>query len=68
MVYEVRVSGPDGSERRRFELERNEALKVGDTISQALGALIYQVVRIVPDESDRFDAIVEADSSSQGAA
>jgi hypothetical protein len=60
MVYEVRVSGLDGSERRRFELERADALSEGDTISQALGALIYQVVRVLPDKSGQFDAIVEA--------
>jgi hypothetical protein len=57
MVYEVRVKNPDGSESR-FELKRNEAIELGDVITQ--GTTRYMATRVLPDESDRFDAVVEA--------
>jgi hypothetical protein len=58
VVYEVRVTNPDGSESR-FELERDEALEVGSGFTQF--TMIYRVLRILYDESDRFDAVVEAE-------
>jgi hypothetical protein len=57
MRYEVRLKNPNGRESR-FELERDEELKAGDTIGQ--GTMIYKVVRILPD-SDESDAVVEAE-------
>ena len=53
MVYDGRVSDPDGEESR-FELRRDEPLKVGDFIRQ--GTMVYTVRRILPHGSDQFDA------------
>lgn len=50
MRYEVR----DGDSR--FELDREEPLKEGDTFTQF--TMIYRVRRILPG-NDEFDAIVE---------
>jgi hypothetical protein len=58
VVYEVRVKNPDGSETR-FELERDEAPEVGGLITQS--TVIYRVLRVLPDESDRFDSVIEAE-------
>jgi hypothetical protein len=43
----------------RFEFERDEPIKSGDVINP--GTMIYKVLRVVPDESDRFDAVIEAE-------
>jgi hypothetical protein len=57
VVYEVRATNADGSDVR-FELKRDEPLKEGDPIYQ--GMTIYTVVRVLHDESNRYDEIVEA--------
>jgi len=58
VVYEVHASGP-GGEESRFEFKRDEPLKPGDFINP--GTMVYRVVRILRDESDQYDAIVEAE-------
>jgi hypothetical protein len=58
MVYEVHATNLGGDESR-FEFKRDEPLKPGDLIGA--GAMSYTVVRILPDESDQYDAIVEAE-------
>ena len=58
MVYEVRARTAEGESR--FEFSRGEPLAVGDTF-YAPGAASYTVLRIVPDDSDQYDAVVEAD-------
>jgi hypothetical protein len=58
MVYDVRVTLPGGSPSR-FEYEHDDALKVGSFFNP--GTMVYKVMRILPDETDRFDAVVEAD-------
>jgi hypothetical protein len=58
MVYEVRARTAEGE--TRLEFTRDEPLKVGETF-HASGATSYTVLRIVPDESAQYDAVVEAD-------
>ena len=57
MVYEVHATNQNGSEST-FEYTSDEPLKPGDFVNP--GTMVYQVLRILPDESDRYDAIVEA--------
>jgi hypothetical protein len=57
MVYEVRAKNADGSESR-FEFEREEPLKVGDLFNSL--TMVYRVLRVLPDESNQYDAVVEA--------
>lgn len=58
MVYEVRVMERPGAGESRFEFAQDEPLKPGDFINP--GTMVYRVLRILPDESDQYDAIVEA--------
>jgi hypothetical protein len=57
--YDVRASGPDGSESR-FVHEQDEELKVGASIRPF--TMSYLVERIVPSalDDDEFDAVVYA--------
>jgi hypothetical protein len=61
MRYEVHVAPHGGGQAGRFEHEQEEPLKAGDFIRP--GTMVYRVERVVPvsvDESDEFDARVEA--------
>ena len=61
MRYDIRVTNTDGSEGR-FELEQDEELKVGSPLRQ--WSMVYEVRLVLSyglDESDQFDAVVEAD-------
>jgi hypothetical protein len=57
--YDVRASGPDGSESS-FVYEQDDELKVGDYIKPLPTS--YLVERIVPSalDDDEFDAVVYA--------
>lgn len=57
MVYEVHAMH-SGADESRFELKGDEPLKPGDFIST--GTMSYIVLRILPDASGQYDAIVEA--------
>jgi len=56
-VYDVHARNADGTESR-FEFKRDEPLKVGDAINPV--TMSYKVLRILPDESGRYDAVIEA--------
>ena len=61
MRYDIRVTNADGSVGR-FELEQDEELKVGSPLRQ--WSMVYEVRLVLSyglDESDQFDAVVEAD-------
>jgi hypothetical protein len=58
MVYDVRVKNPGGRESQ-FEYTCDEPLAEDGLFT--LFTMIYKVLRILPDESDRFDAVVEVD-------
>jgi hypothetical protein len=58
MFYDVHAKEADGSECR-FEWRQIERLKVGDSIYRRMTT--YFVRRISPDESDRYDRVVEAE-------
>jgi hypothetical protein len=56
-VYDVCAEEPDGTERR---FEWKEATEVGKQIYDSMTS--YVVIAIRPDESGRYDAIIEARS------
>ncbi len=57
MVYEVHATTQIGGESI-FEFSQDEPLKPGDFINP--GSMVYQALRVLPDDSDRYDGIVEA--------
>jgi hypothetical protein len=64
VVYDVHATNADGS-RSRFDYEhQEEALKVGDPIYHE--QTIYKVARILPAESDEYDAIVKTEQETVG--
>jgi hypothetical protein len=58
VVYKVRVTNPDGS-KSSFDFTAGEPLRTGDFINP--GTMVYKVVRILPDESVQYDAVIEAE-------
>jgi hypothetical protein len=58
MVYDVHATNEDGSEAR-FEWQQDEPVKVGAYVNAE--STSYRVMRILRDETDRYDAVVEAE-------